>query len=173
MAGHGAPRRPNSQFVNNNFLPFVWNSIFGWGGEDIAYQLANLGYKVVLCNASNLYFDLAYDKDPENAGLYWAGFVNTRTAYDFVPFDLFKTAQMGLFGEDIDIAELEKGKIKLNPAAQKNVVGIQGQLWSEGLINTERLELATFPKLMGLAERAWQYNPIGLLKRMRKNDLKI
>ncbi len=159
LAGHGMPRRPNPQFTNNNFLPYVWNSIFGWGGEDIAYQLANLGYKVVLCNASNLYFDLAYDKDPENAGLYWAGFVNTRTAYDFVPFDLFKTAQMGRFGEDLDPAELAKGQTKLNLKAQENVLGIQGQLWSEALISPERLELATFPKLMGLAERAWAAQP--------------
>ena len=159
LAGHGHPRRPNPQFVNNNFLPYVWNAILGWGGEDIAYQLANMGYKVVLCNASNLYFDLAYDKDPQNPGLYWAGFVNTRTAYDFAPFDLFKTVQMGRFGENLEISELEKGKVKLNPDAQKNIVGIQGQLWSEALINPERLERAMFPKLMGLAERAWSSQP--------------
>jgi len=159
LAGHGAPRRPNPEFVNDRFVPFVWNSIFGWGGEDIAYQLANLGYPVVLCNASNLYFDLSYDKDPENAGLYWAGYVNTRTAYDFVPFDLFKTAQMGRYGEKLDRAALAKGKAKLNSKAQKNVLGIQGQLWSETLISPERLELSTFPKLMGLAERAWAQQP--------------
>ncbi|MEM1122708.1 MAG: family 20 glycosylhydrolase, partial [Bacteroidota bacterium] len=159
LAGHGAPRRPNPEFVNDRFVPFVWNSIFGWGGEDIAYQLANLGYPVVLCNASNLYFDLSYDKDPENAGLYWAGYVNTRTAYDFVPFDLFKTAQMGRYGEQLDRAALAKGKTPLNPEVQKNVLGIQGQLWSETLINPERLELSTFPKLLGLAERAWAQQP--------------
>ncbi len=159
LAGHGAPRRPNPEFVNSNFQPYIWNSIFGWGGEDIAYQLANLGYKVVLCNASNLYFDLAYDKDPENAGLYWAGYVNTRTAYDFVPFDLFKTAEMGRYGEELDREALAAGKTKLNPKAQENVLGIQGQLWSEALIDPERLEAATFPKLLGLAERAWAVQP--------------
>jgi len=159
LAGHGAPRRPNPEFANSNFQPYIWNSIFGWGGEDIAYQLANLGYKVVLCNASNLYFDLAYDKDPENAGLYWAGYVNTRTAYDFVPFDLFKTAEMGRYGEKLDREAMAKGKVKLNPKAQENVLGIQGQLWSEVLIDPNRLEAATFPKLLGLAERAWAVQP--------------
>ncbi len=159
LAGHGAPRRPNPEFVKNNFQPYIWNSIFGWGGEDIAYQLANLGYKVILCNASNLYFDLAYDKDPENAGLYWAGYVNTRTAYDFVPFDLFKTAEMGRYGEQLDRKAMAAGKTKLNPKAQENVIGIQGQLWSEVLIAPERLESATFPKLLGLAERAWAAQP--------------
>lgn len=159
LAGHGAPRRPNPEFVSSNFVPYIWNSIFGWGGEDIAYQLANLGYKVVLCNASNLYFDLAYDKDPENAGLYWAGYVNTRTAYDFVPFDLFKTAEMGRYGEKLDRKAMAAGKTKLNPKAQENVIGIQGQLWSEVLVAPERLEAATFPKLLGLAERAWAVQP--------------
>ncbi|MEM6319241.1 MAG: family 20 glycosylhydrolase [Bacteroidota bacterium] len=159
LAHHGAPRKPNTQFVDKNFRPYVWNSIFGWGGEDIAYQLANLGYEVVLSNASNLYFDLAYDKDPENAGLYWAGFVNTRSVYDFTPLDLFKTAQMGRFGEEIDRMAIAKGKTKLQPAAVKNILGIQGQLWSEALINPERLELATFPKLLGLSERGWATQP--------------
>ena len=84
---------------------------------------------------------------------------STRTAYDFVPFDLFKTAQIGRFGEDLDSDELAKGQTKLNPKAQENVLGIQGQLWSEALIHPERLELATFPKLMGLAERAWAAQP--------------
>ena len=32
LAGHGAPRRPNPEFVNSNFQPYIWNSIFGWGG---------------------------------------------------------------------------------------------------------------------------------------------
>ena len=54
---------------------------------------------------------------------------------------------------------MAKGKTKLNPKAQENVLGIQGQLWSEALIQPERLELATFPKLMGLAERAWARQP--------------
>ena len=102
---------------------------------------------------------MSYDKDPENAGLYWAGYVNTRTAYDFVPFDLFKTAEMGRYGEKLNRQALADGKIKLNPAAQKNIRGIQGQLWSEVLIAPERLEAATFPKLLGLAERAWAIQP--------------
>jgi hexosaminidase len=152
-------RKPNMEFVNSNFLPYVWNAVFGWGGEDIAYQLANVGYNVVLCNASNLYFDLSYGKDPEDAGLYWAGYVDTRKTYEFMPLDLFKTAKMGKFGEELSPSELAKGKVALNPNAIKNVLGIQGQLWSETLISTERLEYATYPKLLGLAERAWAAQP--------------
>ena len=48
---------PNPDFLNENFRPYVWNAVWGKGGEDLAYKMANAGYKVVL--ASNFYFDLA------------------------------------------------------------------------------------------------------------------
>jgi len=150
---------PNPSFINKNFQPYVWNAVFGWGGEDIAYQLANKGYPVVLCNASNLYFDLAYDKDPQVEGLYWAGFIDTKKAYEFVPFNLFQTAQMDRFGAKLSPLELAKGKVALTEKGKQNILGIQGQLWSETLYNEKRLEESTFPKLLGLAERAWATQP--------------
>ena len=73
--------------------------------------------------------------------------------------DRFKTAEMGRYGEKLDRKAMAAGKTKLNPKAQENVLGIQGQLWSEALIDPERLEAATFPKLLGLAERAWAVQP--------------
>ena len=146
---------PNPAFVNKKFQPYVWNSVFGWGGEDMAYQLANAGYPVVLCNASNLYFDLAYDKDPEISGLYWAGYVDTRKTYEFAPFNLFQTASISKMGEILDRDQLAAGKERLSPSSQKNILGMQGHLWSETFINQERLEKSAYPKLLGLAERAW------------------
>ena len=56
---------------------YVWNNVWGWGREDAAYRLANAGFDVVLCNATQLYFDLAYEKDTQEPGYYWAGFVST------------------------------------------------------------------------------------------------
>ncbi len=151
---------PNPTFVNKKFQPYVWNSVFGWGGEDMAYQLANAGYPVVLCNASNLYFDLAYDKDPEISGLYWAGYVDTRKVYEFAPFNLFQTASMSKMGVPLDRDQLAAGKERLSPSRQKNILGMQGHLWSETLINQERLERSAYPKLLGLAERAWAPMPV-------------
>ncbi len=150
---------PNPTFVNKKFQPYVWNSVFGWGGEDMAYKLANAGYPVVLCNASNLYFDLAYDKDPEISGLYWAGYVDTRKAYEFAPFNLFQTASMSKMGVALDRDQLAAGKERLSPSSQKNILGMQGHLWSETLLNQEKLERSAYPKLLGLAERAWAPMP--------------
>ena len=159
LKGEYPVNAPNPSFVNSNFQPYVWNAVFGWGGEDIAYQLANKGYPVVLCNASNLNFDLAYDKDPQVEGLYWAGFIDTKKAYEFVPFNLFQTAQMDRFGAILDPVALAKGKVQLTETGKKNILGIQGQLWSETLYNAKRLEESAFPKVLGLAERAWAAQP--------------
>ncbi|MEO8110893.1 MAG: chitobiase/beta-hexosaminidase C-terminal domain-containing protein [Ginsengibacter sp.] len=52
-----------------------------------------------------------------------------------------------------------KGKIRLTDYGKANIVGIEGLLWSENNINTDRLEYMLLPKLLGLAERAWAKDP--------------
>jgi hypothetical protein len=53
---------PNPGFADRGFRAYVWNNVPGGGAEDLAYRLANGGYKVVLCPVSNLYFDLAWNR---------------------------------------------------------------------------------------------------------------
>lgn len=152
------PKEPNPEFVRSGFVPFVWNAVWGWGAEDLGYRLANAGYEVVLSNAGNLYFDLAYDNDPAEPGFYWAGFVATRTAWEFLPFDLFRTARRDLAGNPIDESRYAEAA---RPSAdgRRNIRGLQGQLWSETLVEPSRLEYMAFPRLLALAERAWVPEP--------------
>jgi len=144
----------NEEFIGENVVPYVWNSI--WGNEDLGYRLANAGYPVILCNVNNFYFDMAYNKHPEEPGLYWGGFVNTRNSFDFIPFDLFKStavSPMGIpFDEERDFRNMER----LRPDARKNILGIQGELWSETVKGQDMLEYYYLPKLIGLSQRAWQ-----------------
>ena len=79
-------------------LAYVWNNVWGWGREDAAYRLANAGFDVVLANATNLYFDLATEKDPLEPGYYWAGFVDMRAPFEFNPFDFYQNARAQLDG---------------------------------------------------------------------------
>lgn len=79
----------NSDYTDKNVVPYVWNSL--GDALNLGYRMANRGYPVVLCNVQNLYFDLAYNPAPYEPGLYWGGFVKTRDAWEFAPFDLFKT----------------------------------------------------------------------------------
>lgn len=156
--GEQTLKAPNQAFVEKGFRPYVWNNVWGWGAEDVGYQLANAGYEVVLSNATNLYFDLSYDKDPEEPGYYWAGFVNTRKPWEFVPFDFFQNGTVDLTGRPIDPATY-KDRVHLTAAGRENVLGIQGQLWGENDKSQSLMEHMAFPKLLGLAERAWAPRP--------------
>ncbi len=143
---------PNDEFADANVVPYIWNSL--WGAEDLGNRLANAGYPVVLCNVTNFYFDLAYNKDPREPGLYWGGFINTRDAFEFVPYDLFKsikTASDGRLYTDNDFI----GKELLTAEGRNNIIGLQGQLWSETLRGQDMLEYYYLPKMLGLAERVW------------------
>lgn len=156
--GDQVTKAPNPAFADRNFRPYVWNTVWGWGGEDVAYQLANAGYQVVLSNATNLYFDFAYDKDPEEIGYYWAAFVNERSPYELIPFDLFKSARENQLGQPLNPSTFAD-RVRPTEAGKRNILGIQGQLWSENIINTDRLEYMAFPRIISLAERAWADQP--------------
>lgn len=143
---------PNDEFANSNVIPYIWNSL--WGAEDLGNRLANAGYPVVLCNVTNFYFDLAYTKDPREPGLYWGGFVNTRDAFEFVPYDVFKSIKTTPDGEPYTDADFA-GKEVLTVEGRGRILGLQGQLWSETLKGQGMLEYYYLPKMLGLAERAW------------------
>ena len=150
----GAPA-PEPRFASADFHAYVWNNAWGSGQEDVAYRLANAGYGVVLSNAANLYFDLAYAKDPEEPGYYWAGFVGTRQAFAFCPLDQGAVPAVDAMGRPVPdtvlarLARLEGGRI----------AGLQGQLWGENAHSRARIEYMVAPRLLALAERAWSPDP--------------
>lgn len=151
----GAEPDPN---LSDLVQPYVWANVWGSDTGDNAYKLANDGYEVVMSQASNFYFDLAYNKHPSEPGLYWAGFVNARDPYAFIPFDLYKNAETDLMGNPIaDTASSEA--TRLTEKGKNNILGVQGQLWGETLISQNRMEYMAVPRLLGLAERAWAEQP--------------
>lgn len=149
--------KEDSGYVEN-VVPYVWSSIWGSGREDYAYMLANAGYKVVLSNASNLYLDMAYEKSWEEPGFYWAAIFDTKDTYAFIPYNLYKNADHDNYGNSVSPSEYEDA-IQLTEAGRENILGIQGQLWSETVNKPQRWEYMVLPRLLGLAERAWVGNP--------------
>lgn len=148
----------NEEFKERGFVPYVWNTVWGWGGEDRAYKLANAGFKVVLSNVTNNYFDLAYDKDPSDPGYYWGGFVDTKKAWQFVPLNVYAEQLTNRDGVPVDLTNYEKA-VRLTDSGATNILGLQGQLWSETVKGNEMLEHYLFPKMLGMVERAWAQDP--------------
>ncbi len=133
---------------------YIWDN-FRPGNQDIGYKIANAGYPVILCSVTNYYFELAYTKDPKEPGEYWGGFVDTRKAFEYIPFDVFKSISYNTLGRPYDPGVDFQDMVRLNPKAKDLLLGLQGCLWSESIFGPESLEYFTLPKMLGLAERAW------------------
>lgn len=131
----------DTRFAGENFHANVWNNLSP--NEDLAYKLANAGYKVILTNVTNLYIDLSYNKNFEEPGQYWGGYVDIDKLFRFNPYKLEQPANKE--------ALTEKGKL--------NIVGLQAPLWSEIITTEGQLEYLMLPKLLGLAERSWAPAP--------------
>ncbi|MEH6435628.1 family 20 glycosylhydrolase [Massilia sp. DD77] len=158
----GEGMRPNPRFAGSDFHAYVWNNAWGSGQEDCAYRLANAGYCVVLSNAANLYFDLAYAKHPEEPGYYWAGFVETRHAFAFCPLDAFASAEADHVGDPMGRPldpGLRAAMQPLDKLGQGRIAGLQGQLWGENARSAARIDYLALPRLIALAERAWSPDP--------------
>ncbi|XP_029635231.1 N,N'-diacetylchitobiase [Octopus sinensis] len=146
-----------SSIPQEDVLVYAWQNVWESGKANIAYMLANAGYKVVMSQATHLYFDHPYEPDPEERGLYWAArFIDTEKVFKFIPDDLYANADYKLTGEPLSIDDIKTYEKKIvNLKVPENIIGIQGQLWSELVRTSEQLECMVFPRLIAMAERAW------------------
>ncbi|WP_256011455.1 family 20 glycosylhydrolase [Desertivirga xinjiangensis] len=144
--------------ANRGYTTDVWNNIIGTGAEDLAYKLANAGFKVVLSNVTNMYLDMAYNNSFYEHGMNWAGFVNVDKPFYFIPYNYYLTTTENEYGEAVS-QEFFKNKDALKQSAIKNIVGLQSALWTETIVQDSLLEYMLLPKLLGVAERAWAKEP--------------
>ncbi len=162
----------NTSFNQKKVIPYIWNNL--WGQQDLGYKVANAGYKIVLCPVTNTYFDLAYSNDPREPGLYWAGFVNERDAFAMLPENLFYSTRHDDMGNTFDVENDFNGMVRLSEVGKSNILGVQGQLWSETIKGVKMLETYYMPKLLGLAHRAWVGMPAwSNLKNESERDEKL
>jgi hexosaminidase len=107
---------------------------------------------VVLAHATNLYMDLAYNKDPNEPGYYWASFIDDRSTFTYQPFDIYANATQDRWGHSFTA---DPNWERLTAAGRSNVLGMEAQLWGENGKTPQMREYQAFPKLLGAAARAW------------------
>jgi hexosaminidase len=146
---------PNPRFLDAPMRSYVWHSAWGRGREDLAYQLANAGYPVVLCNADRLYLDLACAKDPAEPGYYWGGFPDLRHVLAFRPDDIYSNAERDVMGHKV----APQGMARLTAEGKRKLLGMQAHLWGENVRSVERMDYLLFPRLLAVAECAWCEQP--------------
>ena len=111
----------------DHFCPAESGAIcYAWlNSESKPMQLAEAGYQVVIATASHLYFDFAYCNHHEEKGLSWGGYTDEYRSFDW------------------------------QPAQHPNIIGMNAQLWGEVIRSFSQVEWQIYPKIYGLAERAW------------------
>jgi len=105
--------------------------LFSWQNLESGYKLARDGFKVVLCPAEYIYFDMAQSKNYSDRGIHWAAIIALEDTVNWqvIPSD--------------------------EPELEKNIKGIQGHLWSETIIKDSDMDAMLCPRIIGLAESAW------------------
>ena len=136
------------------FVALAWNNVWGAGREDEGYKLANAGTSVILAHATNLYMSQAANKDPDEPGSYWANYIDEKTTFEYRPFDIFVNAAEDRFGNPLLPSKWSR-KVRPTDAGKANILGMEALIWSENVRSPKLLEYFSFPKVLGVAERAW------------------
>ncbi|MCK4747318.1 MAG: chitobiase/beta-hexosaminidase C-terminal domain-containing protein, partial [Bacteroidales bacterium] len=71
------------------------------------------------------------------------------------PYNVFHSTITDKFRQPYGPEMNFEGMDALRKEGRKNIIGLQGELWSETLKGGQMLEYYYLPKMLGLAERAW------------------
>jgi hexosaminidase len=105
--------------------------LFSWSGIEPGLQAARQGYEVVMCPAQHIYFDMAQSESHHESGVNWAAIISMEDALDWEP---------------VPINE---------PELERNIIGIQGALWSETICKDKDMDTMLAPRILALSEVAW------------------
>ena len=105
--------------------------LFSWTGQGPGIDAARLGHDVVMCPAQNTYLDMAHTSDPNDWGATWAAFIALEDTVNWQPVP--KGAE--------DVAH--------------RIVGVQACFWSEFTTDDAEIEPMLAPRLLGIANKAW------------------
>ena len=159
MASTKAILDPQADLAGNAVSVNWWGTLFWW--DNAAHRMANAGYQVILSSPDFLYLDHPYEADPDERGYYWGTRATSiRKLFSYISGNLPANAQLtrDQMGNDYAkvFARTPGSPRPIEPLARpRNVIGLEGSLWSETVRTRQQLEEMIFPRLLALAERAW------------------
>jgi hexosaminidase len=133
------PYHINQHFINTPVVLEIWNTLEG--GEGLGHQLANAGYDIVMAPANHYYLDIVQSDTPLAHGHNWSGVTNLHKTWSYDP------------------TESNASIPPLTAAGRGHILGVEATLFSETLSNDKRMGEMLFPRLLGVAERAWSQTP--------------
>ncbi|GLS89366.1 beta-hexosaminidase [Psychromonas marina] len=107
--------------------------VCSWISEEAALACVQDGYDVLLQPSKYTYFDLVQDYAADEAGVDWAGALPLQVAYQYEP--------LAALNQDSPL--------------RQHILGVQCALWSEVVLNQDRIDHMLFPRLLANAEVSW------------------
>lgn len=117
------------EVLEGNLAPGA--TVMSWRGVKGGIEAANKGFDAIMTPNSYLYFDYyqSQERDKEPFGI--GGYLPVETVYSYEPFE------------------------GLTASAQKHILGVQANLWTEYIATPEHLEYMLLPRMCALSEIQW------------------
>lgn len=110
-----------------------WSTLLSHGHGDVTREAVNAGYPIILSNVNHFYLDMTYNYHPLEKGLNWGGTVDEFNSLAGYPTELCPT----------------------DSTTPGRIIGISGHVFAETMRSFPQLQSFLLPKMLGLAERAW------------------
>jgi len=117
------------EVLEGNLAPGA--TVMSWRGVKGGIEAANKGFDVVMTPNSYLYFDYYQSEERDKEPFAIGGFLAVEDVYAYEPFE------------------------GLEESAQKHILGVQANLWTEYVATPEHLEYMLLPRMCALSEIQW------------------
>ncbi|WP_028864267.1 beta-N-acetylhexosaminidase [Psychromonas aquimarina] len=107
--------------------------VYSWIDEQAGLECIQNGFDVVMQPNRYTYFDLVQDYAPQEPGVDWAGVLPLEQAYRYEPLQI----------------------LEQDDPLRQRILGVQCALWSEVVLNQDRIDHMLFPRLLANAEVSW------------------
>ncbi len=148
---HLHPGMPQAQQFPTAVTSYIWQNSYD-GAALTAHQHANSGWQVVLALPDASYFDVPYLNTPYARGNHWASRqLNTEKVFQFLPQNL---PALAAIWRDVNGKgyRIDDQTVLTSP---QNIIGLQGNLWTEVMPDAASAWPMLLPRLLALAERSW------------------
>ena len=135
----------------------VWLPLKYTDHTHLAYTLANKGMNVVMSMGCHLYFDNTRSMNWDERGLTWAGTLDERKVFTFLPFNLAASNRFDNYNNPCDLSVLQPYIPELK--RPENISGMQPMVWCSNIWKTEDAFEMVLPKAYGAWERSWNACP--------------
>ncbi len=151
LAKHGKKIIGWDEILEGGLAPTA--TVMSWRGTEGGIAAAKAGHDAIMTPGSHVYFDY-YQSDPMTEPVAIGGYLTLEKVYSYEPIPQ-----------------------ELTSAEAKHILGVQGNIWTEYIPNSDHLEYMVYPRACALAEVAWtspeKKNWTDFVRRIRTHFLRL